>query len=65
VSEINLQSLLVIADKGIVSTTVAGELQSLNSKLHVEMITEAGHGLHYDQPEKFVAVIKSFLSWVL
>ena len=65
VREIELQSLLVIADKGIVSTEVAEELQRLNPKLQVEMITKAGHGLHYDQPEKFVAIVKSFLRWVL
>jgi N-formylmaleamate deformylase len=65
VREIDTQSLLVIADDGIVSTSVAKELQSLNQKLRVEIITEAGHGLHYDQPEKFVDVVKSFLHCVL
>lgn len=65
VNEINLPSLLVIAEKGIVSIATSKELQSLNPKLQVEMITEAGHGLHYDQPDKFVTVVKSFLQGIL
>ena len=65
VSEVDVQSLLVIADKGIISEATAEELQSLNPKLQVEMITGAGHGLHYDQPEQFVAIVKSFLRLIL
>lgn len=61
VSEIDVPILLVTADKGVVSAEAAEELQSLNSKLQVEMITGAGHGLHYDQPEKFIAAVQSFL----
>lgn len=64
-TEINIPTLLVIADNGIVSAEVAKELQDLNSKLKVKIITEAGHGLHYDQPEKFVAIVKSFLQRTL
>lgn len=44
---------------------MAEELQLLNSKLQVEIIAGAGHGLHYDQPEKFVVVVKSFLRKIL
>lgn len=61
VSAIDVPTLLVIGDTGIVAPAVAGELQSLNPKLQVGMITDAGHGLHYDQPEQFVNVVKSFL----
>ncbi len=32
-----------------------------NPRLRFEQIREAGHGLHYDQPERFEAVVKSFL----
>ena len=61
VRDINCKSLLVTADKGIVSSAMTEELQDINQKLQMEMITGAGHGLHYDKPEKFVAVVQSFL----
>ena len=34
----------------------------MNSRVRVEQIPEAGHGLPYDQPERLVAVTKSFLA---
>jgi N-formylmaleamate deformylase len=61
VSAIDVPSLLVIGDAGVVSLATAAELQRLNPRLQVEQIPEAGHGLHYDQPERFAAVVKSFL----
>ena len=61
VSAIDVASLLVFGDKGVVSSVVAEELQRLNPRLQVEQIREAGHGVHVDQPERFAAVIKSFL----
>jgi pimeloyl-ACP methyl ester carboxylesterase len=53
--------LLVIGDNGVVSQETAQELQSLNPRLRVEQIQDAGHGLPYDQPERFEAVVRSFL----
>jgi len=61
VSAIDIPILLVIADHGVVSLETAQELQNLNPRLRVEQIQDAGHGLHYDQPERFEAVVKSFL----
>lgn len=62
VSVIKVPSLLVIGGaRGVVSPEVAADLQRLNPRLQVEQIPEAGHGLHYDQPERFALVIKSFL----
>ncbi len=61
VSAIDVPSLLAFGDKGVVSSVVAEELQRLNPRLQVEQIREAGHGVHLDQPERFAAVIKSFL----
>lgn len=62
VSAIEVPSLLVIGGSaGVVSPAVAADLQRLNPRLHVEQIPEVGHGLHYDQPERFVGVVKSFL----
>ena len=62
VSAIEVPSLLVIGGSaGVVSPDVAADLQRLNPRLQVEQIPEAGHGLHYDQPERFAVVVKSFL----
>ncbi len=58
---IDVPSLLVIAQTGIVSLAEAEELQSLNSKLQIEKIDGVGHALHYDAPEQFVTIVKSFL----
>jgi pimeloyl-ACP methyl ester carboxylesterase len=61
ISRINIPALLITADKGVVSSAVAEELQRLNPGLQVEQIPEAGHALHMDQPERFATVVKSFL----
>jgi len=61
-SAIEVPSLLVIGGPaGVVSPEVAADLQRLNPRLQVEQIPEAGHGLHYDQPERFAVVVKAFL----
>jgi pimeloyl-ACP methyl ester carboxylesterase len=62
VRAIEVPSLLVIGGSaGVVSPDVAADLQRLNPRLQVEQIPEVGHGLHYDQPGRFAAVVKSFL----
>jgi pimeloyl-ACP methyl ester carboxylesterase len=61
VSAINVPILLIIADKGVVSLETAQELHALNPRLRVEAIHDAGHGLQYDQPERFAEMVKSFL----
>ena len=61
VRSIDVPILLVIADGGVVSLETARELQGLNSGLRVEVIPDAGHGLQYDQPERFAAVVRDFL----
>lgn len=62
VRAIEVPSLLVIGGPaGVVSPDVAAELQRLNPRFQVEQIPEVGHGLHYDQPERFALVVKSFL----
>lgn len=65
ISKIEMPMLLVIGDSGIVSREMASELETLNPRLQVEQIAEAGHGLPYDQPERFAAVVKSFLRTVV
>lgn len=61
VSTIDVPSLLIFGDKGVVSSAAAEELQHLNPKFQIEQIREVGHGVHLDQPELFAAVVKSFL----
>jgi N-formylmaleamate deformylase len=62
VSTIDVPSLIVTGDTGnVVSSAMAAELQHLNSRFRAEQIQEAGHGLLYDQPERFAVVVKSFL----
>jgi N-formylmaleamate deformylase len=60
VSAICFPMLLVIGDKGVVSFETARELQCLNPRLRVEQMQDAGHGLPYDQPDLFEAVVRSF-----
>jgi pimeloyl-ACP methyl ester carboxylesterase len=62
VKGIDIPSLLVMGDTGVVSPAVAEELQLLNPRFQIQLIQKAGHGLQYDQPEKFAAVVKAFLS---
>jgi N-formylmaleamate deformylase len=53
--------LLAIGDNGVISLETARELQNRNPQLKVEQIEDAGHGLPYDQPDRFEAVVRSFL----
>ncbi len=61
VSAIVVPILLVVGDSGVVSLETARDLQNLNPRLRVEQIPGAGHGLVYDQPERFEGVVRSFL----
>lgn len=62
IKTIDIQSLLVVGDVGgVVSPEVAAELAGLNPCLEVVQIAEAGHGVPYDQPERFSAVVQTFL----
>lgn len=62
INSLDIPSLLVIGDVGsVVSSEVAEELAGLNQHLKTVQIPEAGHGLPYDQPERFSAVVQTFL----
>ena len=65
VSAICVPVLLVIGDNGVVSLEMARELQKLNQHLRYERIPKVGHGLPYDQPDCFAAVVRSFLQLVV
>lgn len=61
VSAIEVPSLIVFGDQGVISSVIAEELRSLNPRLQAEQIREAGHSVHIDQPEQFAVVIRSFI----
>ncbi|CCB89516.1 alpha/beta fold hydrolase [Simkania negevensis] len=62
IKTLDLPSLLLRGGIGaIVSTAVAEELTCLNHRLEIVQIEEAGHGIPYDQPERFAEVSKTFL----
>jgi pimeloyl-ACP methyl ester carboxylesterase len=65
VSDISVPVLLVIGDNGAVSLETARELQKLNQRLRYERIPDVGHGLPYDQPNRFAALVRSFLQSVV
>jgi pimeloyl-ACP methyl ester carboxylesterase len=59
---LDVPSLLIVGDVGsVVSPEMAAELALLNEHLEVVQIKEAGHGIPYDQPEHFSAVVHTFL----
>jgi N-formylmaleamate deformylase len=61
VSTIFVPIQLMIGDNGVVSLETARELQQLNPRLRVEQIQDVGHGLPYDEPNRFEAKVTSFL----
>ena len=64
VGTIDVPIQLILGDAGVVSLETARELQSVSSHVRIELIQDAGHGIQYDQPERFEAVVRSFLGSV-
>lgn len=62
---IGVPTLIVMGDAGVVSRETAQELQDLNANIRIEQIRGAGHGVQFDQPERFEAVVRSFLDPVV
>jgi pimeloyl-ACP methyl ester carboxylesterase len=58
---IDIPCMLVLGDKGVMSPSAATKLRCLNPRLRTERIPNAGHGLHYDQPERFAEIVRSFI----
>ena len=59
---LDIPSLLIVGDVGsVVSPEVAAKFVELNERLEVVQIKEAGHGIPYDQPERFSAAVQTFL----
>lgn len=62
IKAINVPSLLVVGDvEPVVSPEMAADLAGLNQRLEIVQIAEAGHGVPYDQPERFSTVVQTFL----
>jgi N-formylmaleamate deformylase len=61
VSAIDVPSLLVIGDSSVVTLEMAIELRSLNPRVRIEQLQNAGHGLPFEQPERLGEVVVSFL----
>ena len=61
--KIDMSCLLLFGDAGVISWSVAQELQHMNHKLKVQQIAAAGHGLHFDQVERFVQAVESFICY--
>ncbi len=62
INTLDVPSLLVLGDVGsIVTLEMADELAGLNKHLEVVQIAEAGHAVPFDQPERFSAVVQTFL----
>ena len=58
---IDIPIALVIADAGVISRETAAEIQTLNPAVRIEQIQNAGHALHFDQPERFINLLRSLL----
>jgi N-formylmaleamate deformylase len=61
VRDIGVPILLVLGEKGVVSSETALELQALNPKLRYEMVPDVGHGLPFDRPDLLARVAAAFL----
>lgn len=62
IKTLDIPTLLVIGGDGaIISPMMADELARLNRCIEILQIAEAGHGIPYDQPDRFSSVVKYFL----
>lgn len=61
VSDLHVRTLLVIGDNPVVTPDMAAELGGLNSRLSIDQIDDAGHGLPFDQPERLAQSVLAFV----
>jgi N-formylmaleamate deformylase len=61
---IEVPTLLVTAERGIVSPEMARELQRLNDLFRHQHVANIGHGLPYDVPDRIGKILTSFLAQV-
>ena len=62
VRAIDVPTLLVIGDDPVVTLEIATELRRENSRVRIEQIPNAGHGVPFDQPERLADVIRDYCS---
>jgi N-formylmaleamate deformylase len=60
-SSLRVPVLIVLGDAPVLSIATARKLQTRSALVQVEVIEHAGHGLPYDQPERFAAALRDFL----
>ncbi|RAP58203.1 alpha/beta hydrolase [Oleiagrimonas sp. MCCC 1A03011] len=58
---IDIPTLLITAESGIVTSEMADELQRMHACIRVAQIPNAGHGVPYDKPEQVASVVRLFL----
>jgi N-formylmaleamate deformylase len=56
---IQVPVLIVLGDTPVVSIDTARHLQTLNPRVRIEQIQNAGHGIPYDQPERLAAIVRT------
>lgn len=61
VRAIGVPTLLVIGDDPVVTLEMATELRGINSRVRIEQIRDAGHGLPFEQPDRLADVVLAFL----
>lgn len=65
IKTLDVPSLLIVGDDGaVVTLEMAAALTRINQHLEVVQIAEAGHGVPYDQPERFSSIVKAFCARV-
>jgi len=66
ITNLDVPSLLIVGDVGsVVTIEIAEQLAGLNQHLQVVQIEKAGHGVPFDQPERFSAFVQTFLRSVM
>lgn len=66
ITTLDVPSLLVVGDVGsVVTIEIVEQLAGLNQHLQVVQIEKAGHGVPFDQPERFSAFVQTFLRSVM
>ncbi|GAB3028718.1 hypothetical protein GCM10027285_08830 [Oleiagrimonas citrea] len=58
---IDIPTLLITAESGIVTSEMADALQRMHACIRVAQIPNAGHGVPYDKPEQVASVVRLFL----
>jgi N-formylmaleamate deformylase len=61
VNAIDVPSLLVIGDSPVVTFEMAMQMRSLNPRVRIEQVENAGHGLPFEQPERLRELVVPFL----